>query len=98
MKNWIFEELTQAEKAGDKVCVYVCAVCSSDLTLPLSLPLSQVLILAHIPPGDTTSLPEYGEFYLNMTRRFGDTIVGHLFGHTHQDMFELVSHGNRTQS
>lgn len=36
MKNWIFEELTQAEKAGDKVCVYVCvcAVCSSDLNPP----------------------------------------------------------------
>ncbi len=69
MKDWIFEELTQAEEAGDKV-----------------------LLIAHIPPGITTALPEYGEFYLNMTKRFGATIIGHLLGHTHEDMFELVSH------
>ena len=53
--------------------------------------LLQVLIIAHIPPGDADNLPEYGEVYLNMTRQFSGTIVGHLFGHTHMDQFQLVT-------
>ena len=51
---------------------------------------AQVLVIAHIPPGDTECHGAYGEFYLNMTRRFSDTIVGHLFGHTHNDQIQLV--------
>lgn len=50
----------------------------------------QVMIIAHIPPGDADNLAEYGEFYLNMTKQFSGTIVGHLFGHTHMDQFQLV--------
>ena len=53
----------------------------------------QVLLIAHIPPGDTTNHAEYGEFYLSITRQFSDTVVGHLFGHTHTDQFELVRKG-----
>ena len=52
----------------------------------------QVVMIAHIPPGDPgNTLREYDEFYLNLTKRFRDTIVGHLFGHTHHDEFKLVS-------
>ena len=51
----------------------------------------QVLIIGHIPPGDDDNLAEYGEVYLNMTRQFSDIIVGHLFGHTHMDQFQLVN-------
>ena len=52
----------------------------------------QVVMIAHIPPGDPgNTLHEYDEFYLNLTKRFHDTIVGHLFGHTHHDEFKLVS-------
>ena len=51
----------------------------------------QVLIIAHIPPGDDDNLAEYGEVYLNMTRQFSDITVGHLFGHTHMDQFQLVN-------
>jgi sphingomyelin phosphodiesterase len=54
-------------------------------------PTLQVLVIAHIPPGDDDNLAEYGEVYLNMTRQFSDTIVGHLFGHTHMDQFQLVN-------
>ena len=47
--------------------------------------------MAHIPPGHRSTVSMYEEFYLNLTRRFGSTIVGHLFGHTHTDQFRLVS-------
>ena len=50
----------------------------------------KVLIIAHVPPGDTSTQPSYGEFYLNLTKCYGSTIVGHLTGHTHNDEFELV--------
>ncbi len=50
----------------------------------------QVLLIAHIPPGDPSSHAEYGEFYLSIAKQFSDTVVGHLFGHTHTDQFELV--------
>lgn len=63
--------------------VWLCAWCMLSLFL-------QVLLIAHIPPGDADNLAEYGEVYLNMTRQFSDVIVGHLFGHTHMDQFQLV--------
>ena len=50
----------------------------------------QVLIIAHIPPGDSDNVADYGKFYLNMTKQFSDVIVGHFFGHTHRDQFQLV--------
>ncbi|XP_064390899.1 sphingomyelin phosphodiesterase A-like [Halichondria panicea] len=50
----------------------------------------KVLLIAHIPPGDPSSHAEYGEFYLSIAKQFSDTVVGHLFGHTHTDQFELV--------
>ncbi len=50
-----------------------------------------MLVIAHVPPASVDALPENGEFYLNVTKRFPDTIVGHFFGHTHEDQFELVS-------
>ena len=52
--------------------------------------LMQVLMIAHIPPGDSDNLAEYGGIYLNVTKQFSDIIVGHLFGHTHRDQFQLV--------
>ena len=52
----------------------------------------QVIMMAHVPPGDPgNTLHAYEEFYLNLTKRYRDTIVGHLFGHTHHDEFKLVS-------
>ena len=50
----------------------------------------QVLLIGHIPPGDEDNWPEYGQLYLNVTKQFKDTIVGHLYGHTHMDQFQLV--------
>ena len=48
-------------------------------------------MIAHIPPGDPgNTLAAYEEFYLNLTKRYRDTIVAHLFGHTHHDEFKLV--------
>ena len=46
-------------------------------------------MIGHIPPGFDT-LQTYEEFYLNLTKQYRDTIVGHLFGHTHHDEFKLV--------
>ena len=65
------------------LCGHLCDV----VTVPI---LVQVLIIAHIPPGDDDNLAEYGKVYLNITRQFSDIIVGHLFGHTHMDQFQLV--------
>ncbi|XP_065912440.1 sphingomyelin phosphodiesterase A-like isoform X2 [Dysidea avara] len=50
----------------------------------------KVLLAGHIPPGDTTSLPELGQLYLNITKTYQNTIVAVLAGHTHFDQFELV--------
>lgn len=50
----------------------------------------QVLLIGHIPPGDGDNWSEYGQRYLQITRHFSDIIVGHLFGHTHMDHFQLV--------
>ena len=48
-------------------------------------------MIAHIPPGDPgNTVAAYEEFYLNLTKRYRDTIVAHLFGHTHHDEFKLV--------
>lgn len=47
--------------------------------------------MTHIPPGESDNNAEYGNFYLNITRRFKDTIIGHFAGHTHLDNFQLVS-------
>lgn len=69
------------------------ALLTSSLAHLLSItphPSSQVLLIGHVPPGDLDNLPEYGQYYLNITRHYKDTIVGHLFGHTHMDHFELV--------
>ena len=49
------------------------------------------MMIAHIPPGDPgNTVAAYEEFYLNLTKRYRDTIVAHLFGHTHHDEFKLV--------
>jgi sphingomyelin phosphodiesterase len=51
----------------------------------------KVMMIAHVPPGDPgNALQAYEEFYLNLTKRYRDTIVAHLFGHTHHDEFKLV--------
>ena len=68
------------------------------LTEHYSLSPLQVLVISHIPPGDMGNHAAYGEFYLNMTKQFSDTIVGHLFGHTHMDQFQLVGYVAMTTS
>jgi sphingomyelin phosphodiesterase len=51
----------------------------------------KVIMMAHVPPGDPgNTLHAYEEFYLNLTKTYRDTIVGHLFGHTHHDEFKLI--------
>ncbi len=81
---WIEKQLELAEIDGDKVQ-------SIAQYTVRNKPCIQVLLIAHVPPGDVSTLSEYGEFYLNITKRFRDTIIGHLFGHTHTDEFKLVS-------
>lgn len=50
----------------------------------------KVLIIGHVPPGDADNTADYGRLYLNISRRFSETIIGGLFGHTHLDQFQLV--------
>ncbi len=50
-----------------------------------------MILIGHIPPGDLDNNADYGERYLNVTKKFKNTIIGHLFGHTHMDHFQLVS-------
>ena len=52
-------------------------------------------MMAHIPPGDSDNIADYGKFYLNMTKQFSDVIAGHFFGHTHRDQFQLVTKSAR---
>ena len=61
-----------------------------DWHLAIDFVFIQVLMIAHIAPGNPDNLVEYGEIYLNITKHFSDTITGHLFGHTHRDQFQLV--------
>lgn len=51
----------------------------------------KVLLLGHIPPAHSTCLYEYSSKLVNILAQFNDSqIVGQLFGHTHQDEFELL--------
>lgn len=51
-------------------------------------------MISHIPPGALDNWAEYGHRYLKLTRKFNDTIIGNLFGHTHMDQFQLVDYNN----
>ena len=78
--------MDEAESKGEKVCLNICILLIQGDLFPI-----KVLLTGHIPPGDTTSLPELGQLYLNITKKYQNTIVGILAGHTHFDQFELVS-------
>jgi sphingomyelin phosphodiesterase len=48
----------------------------------------RVIILGHIPPrGITTS---WAEAMLDLGKRFPNTIIAHLYGHTHHDEFRVI--------
>ena len=42
----------------------------------------KVVVLGHIPPGETDALPSYGDYYVDVVSRYADVIVLQLFGHT----------------
>ena len=56
----------------------------------------KVLLVAHVPPGISTSTFEYGEWFINVTLPYSDIIVGQLFGHTHHDHFKVVQQNGKT--
>lgn len=51
----------------------------------------KVLLLGHIPTGDTlpAAYRDYARKFVTLVTRFKDTLVGQFFGHTHNDQFEL---------
>ena len=51
----------------------------------------KVLIIGHIPPGDPTTIGSYGDFYVPLVAKYRDVVVGQLFGHIHEDLFQVVS-------
>ena len=50
----------------------------------------KVIIIGHIPPGIADTIKSYGDFYVPVVAKYRDIIVGQLFGHTHEDQFEVV--------
>jgi sphingomyelin phosphodiesterase len=50
----------------------------------------KVVIIGHIPPGDPTTIESYGEFYVPLVANYSNVIVGQLFGHIHEDLFQMV--------
>jgi len=50
----------------------------------------KVLIIGHIPPGGRFGESDWAMRYQVIINRFQNIIVGQMFGHTHQDEFELV--------
>jgi sphingomyelin phosphodiesterase len=49
-----------------------------------------VVIIGHIPPGDTTCLYGYAGRYLAIYREFATIIRAQFYGHTHLDSFALL--------
>ncbi|KAH8094784.1 Metallo-dependent phosphatase-like protein [Cristinia sonorae] len=60
----------------------------------------QVWISGHVPPSASNYFPDCHVRYVELSLRFQDTIVGHLFGHMNADHFFFldaqVASGNRT--
>lgn len=50
----------------------------------------KVWIVGHVPPATDAYFPECYRRYLELSLRFQDTILGHLFGHLNVDFFFLL--------
>lgn len=50
----------------------------------------KVLIISHIPPGDTNYMSECSKRYIAIVDRFQNIIRGQFFGHTHYDEYKLI--------
>ena len=61
----------------------------------------KVILIGHIPPGRMGLLNEkgscYADDYFIITERFKDTIIAHLYGHTHNDEFEMLNYNDTRQ-
>ncbi len=64
----------------------------------------KVIILGHIPPGINDrdafplTLPSFTSKFQTIVNRFGEIIVGQLYGHTHQDSFKIFRDGDKPTS
>lgn len=55
----------------------------------------RVWIMAHIPTGDTDTLPIQSHIFSKIIERFSPYTVAHIFfGHTHQDQFRILYSAN----
>jgi len=54
----------------------------------------QVWITGHVPPSPGNYFPECYVRYVELSLRFQDTILGHLFGHMNKDHFFLLEAGD----
>jgi endopolyphosphatase len=54
----------------------------------------QVWITGHVPPSPGNYFPECYVRYVELSLRFQDTILGHLFGHMNNDHFFLLEAGD----
>ncbi|KDQ64518.1 hypothetical protein JAAARDRAFT_28155 [Jaapia argillacea MUCL 33604] len=50
----------------------------------------QVYLTGHVPPSPGNFFPECYVRYVELSLRFQDTILGHLFGHMNADHFSLI--------
>ena len=50
----------------------------------------KVIILGHIPVGTSTTV-DFSDWFSQLILQYADTVVLHLYGHTHRDFFTLVS-------
>ncbi|THV01290.1 sphingomyelin phosphodiesterase [Dendrothele bispora CBS 962.96] len=47
-------------------------------------------IIGHIPLGKEDTMEDQSNYYDQVLQRYKDTIVGHFFGHSHKDQFEIA--------
>jgi len=50
----------------------------------------KVYLTGHVPPSIEMYKLKCYEIYVNITAEFSDVILGHLYGHTHDDNFVLI--------
>lgn len=59
----------------------------------------RVWIMAHIPTGDTDTLPIQSHIFSKIVERFSPYTIAHIFfGHTHQDQFRVLYSSNGTDA
>ena len=50
----------------------------------------RVIIAGHVPPKENYYFESCTTYYSQMTTKYADIIIAHLYGHTHRNEFTLI--------